>query len=162
MQCCEIHCNYLLLYVSCTSSSSSKTSLWSWFPPLTSMHDSSVLCKLPSLFTKTWLKVSSMRRRLASYLQVATKLYAEQGRMHKMQGVISTDVEAENCLSGMLEKFHGRLFGLVSAAPVTAIWIAKPESCMWHQESTTCLKTIKMRCALGVCIDACWQPCLMT
>ena len=62
-----------------------------------------------------------MRRRLASYLQVATKLYAEQGRMHKMQGVISTDVEAENCLSGMLEKFHGRLFGLVSAAPVTAM-----------------------------------------
>ena len=37
--------------------------------------------------------------------------------MRRMQGVISTDAEAEKCLSGMLERFHRRLVGVVSAAP---------------------------------------------
>ena len=38
--------------------------------------------------------------------------------MRKMQGVISTDAEAEKCLSGLLEKMHMRLMGLVNAAYV--------------------------------------------
>lgn len=50
-------------------------------------------------------------------LQVNLKLQAAQDRMRRMQGVISTDAEAEKCLSGMLEKLHRRLVGLVSAAP---------------------------------------------
>ena len=53
-------------------------------------------------------------------LQVSSKLQAAQETMRKMQGVISTDAEAEKCLSGMLERFHRRLSGLVSAAPVSA------------------------------------------
>lgn len=53
-------------------------------------------------------------------LQVNSKLQAAQETMRKMQGVISTDAEAEKCLSGMLERFHRRLVGLVSAAPVSA------------------------------------------
>lgn len=51
------------------------------------------------------------------FLQISTKLQAEQERLRKMQGVISTDAEAEKCLSGMLENLHRRLVGLVSAAP---------------------------------------------
>ena len=38
--------------------------------------------------------------------------------MRKMQGVISTDAETEKCLSGLLEKMHMRLMGLVNAAYV--------------------------------------------
>lgn len=50
-------------------------------------------------------------------MQVNLKLQAAQERMRRMQGVISTDAEAEKCLSGMLEKLHRRLVGLVSASP---------------------------------------------
>ncbi|KAL3151207.1 hypothetical protein ABBQ38_013050 [Trebouxia sp. C0009 RCD-2024] len=49
--------------------------------------------------------------------EVNLKLQAAQERMRRMQGVISTDAEAEKCLSGMLEKLHRRLVGLVSASP---------------------------------------------
>ncbi len=40
--------------------------------------------------------------------------------MRKMQGVISTEAEAENCLSGLLERMHRRVTGLVQAAPEVA------------------------------------------
>lgn len=50
-------------------------------------------------------------------MQVSNKLRAAEQRMHKMQGVISTDAEAEKCLSGLLDKLHKRLHGLVNAAP---------------------------------------------
>lgn len=50
-------------------------------------------------------------------VQVIGKLQAAEGRLHKMQGVISTDAEAEKCLSGLLERMHRRLVGLVNAAP---------------------------------------------
>lgn len=50
-------------------------------------------------------------------LQVNNKLKDAEGRLHKMQGVISTDGEAEKCLSGLLEKLHRRVNGLVHAAP---------------------------------------------
>ncbi len=50
-------------------------------------------------------------------LQVSNNLRAAEGRIHKMQGVISTEGEAEKCLSGLLERMHRRVIGLVQAAP---------------------------------------------
>ncbi len=45
--------------------------------------------------------------------------------MRKMQGVISTEAEAEKCLSGLLERMHRRVTGLVQAAPEVADHRAK-------------------------------------
>lgn len=53
-------------------------------------------------------------------LQVNNKLRAAEGEMRKMQGVISTEAEAEKCLSGLLERMHRRVTGLVQAAPEVA------------------------------------------
>lgn len=53
-------------------------------------------------------------------LQVNNNLRAAEGQMHKMQGVISTEGEAEKCLSGLLERMHRRMIGLVQAAPEVA------------------------------------------
>ncbi|DBA70035.1 TPA: hypothetical protein ACH3X2_012332, partial [Trebouxia sp. C0005] len=52
--------------------------------------------------------------------QVNNKLRAAEREMHKMQGVISTEAEAEKCLSGLLERMHRRVTGLVQAAPEVA------------------------------------------
>ena len=54
---------------------------------------------------------------MACKVQVNSKLRAAEGQMHKMQGVISTDAEVEKCLSGLLEKMHRRVVGLIHAAP---------------------------------------------
>lgn len=54
------------------------------------------------------------------FLQVNNKLRAAEREMHKMQGVISTEAEAEKCLSGLLERMHRRVTGLVQAAPEVA------------------------------------------
>ncbi len=53
-------------------------------------------------------------------LQVNNKLRAAEGETRKMQGVISTEAEAEKCLSGLLERMHRRVTGLVQAAPEVA------------------------------------------
>lgn len=53
-------------------------------------------------------------------LQVNNKLRAAEGEMRKMQGVISTEAEAEKCLSGLRERMHRRVTGLVQAAPEVA------------------------------------------
>ncbi|DBA97858.1 TPA: hypothetical protein ACH3X3_012722 [Trebouxia sp. C0006] len=52
--------------------------------------------------------------------QVNNKLRAAEGETRKMQGVISTEAEAEKCLSGLLERMHRRVTGLVQAAPEVA------------------------------------------
>lgn len=56
----------------------------------------------------------------ASVMQVSNKLRAAEEQMHKMQGVISTEAEAENCLSGLLEQMHRRVYSLVHATPEVA------------------------------------------
>ena len=53
-------------------------------------------------------------------LQVNNKVRAAEGEVRKMQGVISTEAEAEKCLSGLLERMHRRVTGLVQAAPEVA------------------------------------------
>ena len=100
---------------------------------------------------------------LASYLQVQDKLQAAQATMIKMQGVISTDTEAEKCLSGMLEKFHRRLSGLVSAAPVTPGDRRARELHVAPRVNEMLEKYKDEVCCWSVpqCIDVCWQPCLM-
>ena len=50
-------------------------------------------------------------------MQVSKKLQVSVGQLQKMQGIISTGVEAETCLSGLLERMHRRAIGLVHATP---------------------------------------------
>ena len=72
-------------------------------------------CQLLPETAQTSLLIRIAHRLLV--LQVNNNLRAAEGRMHKMQGVISTEGEAEKCLSGLLERMHSRVIGLVQAAP---------------------------------------------
>ena len=68
-----------------------------------------------------WLSVSDADAYLYMFvLQVSSKLRTAEGQLVEMQGVISTEAEAEQCLSGLLERMHRRVVGLVHAAPEVA------------------------------------------
>lgn len=50
-------------------------------------------------------------------MQVSKKLHAAELQLQKLQGIISTDMEAEACLSSLLDRLHRRFVGLVHAKP---------------------------------------------